>query len=608
MSTAPTPANAAATPSGTPASGAGPATSTTPAKAKKDAPPESARDTIESIIFALLMAFLFRTFEAEAFVIPTGSMAPTLYGRHKELHCHECGYPIVVGASDEVDNKDGSLINRLNQVVCQNCGGVTDAYEDVPFNGDRILVNKYPYEFGEPDRWDVFVFKNPEQPEMNYIKRLVGLPGETIRIRNGDLYGVVDGKASILRKPPEKQRLLQIPVYDDRYPAEKLLAAGWPERWAAVEKTGQPNGNGAIDGWEPTDLGWKHDPKTREFRLEKADAAPRTIRYRHYLATPEVWQSLASGIDVRPAASLVADDCGYNNFTVRAPFNDGISPSNLELGAYWVNDLTVNFGLELTAIDPGAAVVLELLEGVYQYQCKIDPSSGMATLTETSMTGNVTVELASQQTSLRGPGTYAIAFTCVDDRLCLWIDGSLVDFGPKASLEHFATADSLPHPRDRSPVGITVAGAQATVRELLLQRDVYYRTAESHCLHGLEDQLARLLDNVEQWSELYSNTEKCQTRDLQVDRNGFLAFGDNSPRSSDSRFWRDTQSVPRDFLVGKAFWIYWPHGVPFLNGGKGFTVMKHAVDRDVIKDKSWLAYPKMTFPFYPQFWRMKRIR
>ncbi len=69
-----------------------------PAKTKKDAPPKVRRGTIESIIFALLMAFLFRTFEAGAFVIPPGSMAPTLYGRHKEVHCHECGYPIVVGA------------------------------------------------------------------------------------------------------------------------------------------------------------------------------------------------------------------------------------------------------------------------------------------------------------------------------------------------------------------------------------------------------------------------------------------------------------------------------------------------------------------------------
>ena len=50
------------------------------------------RETIESVVIAFVLAFLFRTFEAEAFVIPTGSMAPTLQGRHKDVDCPKCGY------------------------------------------------------------------------------------------------------------------------------------------------------------------------------------------------------------------------------------------------------------------------------------------------------------------------------------------------------------------------------------------------------------------------------------------------------------------------------------------------------------------------------------
>ena len=61
------------------------------------------RETIESVVIAFVLAFLFRTFEAEAFVIPTGSMAPTLMGRHKDLVCPKCGYPYQVSASEEVD-------------------------------------------------------------------------------------------------------------------------------------------------------------------------------------------------------------------------------------------------------------------------------------------------------------------------------------------------------------------------------------------------------------------------------------------------------------------------------------------------------------------------
>ena len=45
------------------------------------------RETIESIAIAFMLAFLFRTFEAEAFVIPTGSMAPTLMGKHLDITC-----------------------------------------------------------------------------------------------------------------------------------------------------------------------------------------------------------------------------------------------------------------------------------------------------------------------------------------------------------------------------------------------------------------------------------------------------------------------------------------------------------------------------------------
>lgn len=598
--------NAPAASATSPASPASNPPSSGPGSKKKPEapPPESTRDTIESIIFALLMAFLFRTFEAEAFVIPTGSMAPTLYGRHKELSCEHCGFRVVVGASEEL-TKDGLLEDRLTKVVCQNCGGLNDAFDLLPFNGDRILVNKYPYEFGEPDRWDVFVFKNPDQPDMNYIKRLVGLPGETVRIRQGDLYKVVDGTARILRKPPEKQKLLQIPVYDDRHPPRTLLKAGWPERWAAMQQGGPEDG--AFGGWTDAPAsGWKHDPDKREFRLESGAAEPAWLRYRHYYASPIVWSSLADGKLLPPVAQLIADNCGYNNFVTK--YKPPMRIADLELGAYWVNDLTLNCEVEVESIDPGGALDFELCEGAYSYRCRVDLSSGIATLSETSLTGNVPVELGSQGTRLKGPGTYDVSFSCVDDRLSFWINGTLVDFGPKASLEHFVTSDNLPHSRDLTPVGIAAKGTSVRVRDLLLERDVYYRTAETRCLHGREDELARLLDNVEGWGQLFQSFEDCEQRDIEVDANGFLALGDNSPRSSDSRFWDKTKSVSREYLVGKAFWIYWPHGIPFLNDGRGYTVLRHSIVDNPQLIKSSADYPKMTAPFYPQFPRMKRIR
>ena len=70
--------------------------------------PAAIRETIESVVIAFVLAFLFRTFEAEAFVIPTGSMAPTLMGRHKDFDCPKCGYNYQVSASEEVD-AEGNL-------------------------------------------------------------------------------------------------------------------------------------------------------------------------------------------------------------------------------------------------------------------------------------------------------------------------------------------------------------------------------------------------------------------------------------------------------------------------------------------------------------------
>src|SRR5690348_1812916 len=75
--------------------------------AGKQVQSHAVRETVESIVIAFVLAFLFRTFEAEAFVIPTGSMAPTLMGRHKDVDCPKCGYRYQASASEE-ESEDGS--------------------------------------------------------------------------------------------------------------------------------------------------------------------------------------------------------------------------------------------------------------------------------------------------------------------------------------------------------------------------------------------------------------------------------------------------------------------------------------------------------------------
>ena len=59
------------------------------------------RETIESILIAIVLAMLFRTFQAEAFIIPTGSMAPGLQGQHIDVVCDKCKFQYRTGATEE---------------------------------------------------------------------------------------------------------------------------------------------------------------------------------------------------------------------------------------------------------------------------------------------------------------------------------------------------------------------------------------------------------------------------------------------------------------------------------------------------------------------------
>lgn len=169
-------------------------------------------NTLEWMLIALILAFVFRAFVMEAFRIPTGSMAETLRGQHFHLRCLACGYPFDLGPRGEGAWPMGN---------CPNCDMEVPEESKVTIsNGDRILVAKCLYQFVEPNRWDVVVFKNPLNPQENYIKRLVGRPGEQVEIVDGDIY--IDGR--IARKPPKVQEELWMPVYENDYqPSEGTL-------------------------------------------------------------------------------------------------------------------------------------------------------------------------------------------------------------------------------------------------------------------------------------------------------------------------------------------------------------------------------------------------
>jgi signal peptidase I len=149
---------------------------------KRPSQTEHVRETADSIVVAFILAFVFRAFVIEAFVIPTGSMAATLYGRHGTMICHDCGWEFAYGLSDPSSQPRDRRAYAAPEygpnelAACPNCGHGSSIAEinDSKGNseaGDRILALKWPYDVGGerlgPHRWDVTLFKDPSDNDLN---------------------------------------------------------------------------------------------------------------------------------------------------------------------------------------------------------------------------------------------------------------------------------------------------------------------------------------------------------------------------------------------------------------------------------------------------------
>ncbi len=100
----------------------GPVTETTTEKDKTPAAPkDTLREIIETVVFVIVLVLLLKTFVAEAFVIPTGSMATTLLGYHKTVTCPQCGHTFPVNTSKEMDDQE-EMQMPVTGCTCENCG------------------------------------------------------------------------------------------------------------------------------------------------------------------------------------------------------------------------------------------------------------------------------------------------------------------------------------------------------------------------------------------------------------------------------------------------------------------------------------------------------
>lgn len=583
---------------------------------KKVAVPEhpgrATRETIESVIIAIILAFLFRTFEAEAFVIPTGSMAPTLQGAHRDVACPQCGYRYRTGASLEHTSP-----NKVVGVICPICrfsqvlNPTVDPNSDT-FSGDRILVSKFAYQLGEPERWDPIVFKFPGNPKQNYIKRLVGLPGEVGRIYHGDVYVVPPGeqKEVILRKPAHKVVAMLQVVDDASFQSPALLNVKWPSRWQS---------------WSPPSSSqpakWSMSPDQRSFTTDGQGGAS-YVRYKHLVPFESDWLSINEGKlpdDMQNReGQLISDFYTYNfhyamdlgeyerikfappddyeglvlNGAYGSEHNRMANPTSIVLGKHWVGDLALE--AEVNVASSSGELLFDLVEGGSHYTCSIDVQSGVAKLQidggQTPFVDDTGKETPAPeaQTVLRGPGQYHVRLSNCDDEVLLWINGRVVAFS--APTTYATRLDCAPEataqdPGDLAPAGIGTNKASFTVSGMRILRDVYYIASNS----SDGDYQATREDTPDQITHIFTTPSTWSTTSLFASRgelrfaNGadqYFPLGDNSPESMDARSWihGDRSEIPgephyakpyveRKLLIGKALLIYWPHAwnrpIPF---------------------------------------------
>ena len=531
----------------------------------KDEHRDSPREIAETVVFVVVLVLMLKTFVAEAFVIPTGSMAETLYGYHKMVTCDKCGFVFPLNCHNEVENNIPAL-----DAVCPNCQHQIhwSSADQGPTwsSGDRVLVAKFLYDnnhLWSPKRHEVIVFKYPGEEHgdtieggpqkansaMNYIKRCEGLEEETIAIYGGDLYVT----KSLHYPPPQgdpKNFWLKANMHIDDPDAvalfhqsitRRIQNRGTPDDFEIIRKTPgmildvrrpvYDNDHQAKDltnkidqRWRMSDqAGWSGDDATfpKTFTHAAGEAKEQWLEYHHLLRESARNSAIANprGFESDPRR-LISNALGYNS---------GGADQNA-MWNRWVGDLMLDCTVKVT--DPQGEFVLELAKGIDRFQARFDLASGDCTLVRlTGKLGNQMEkqELAKKPTNLKKSGSYHVRFANFDERLTVWVDREL-PFGDGVAYSP-ATEEGPIGENDLTPARVGANKAGVAVSHLQLWRDIYY-TIPPTLPEGNKEVLT-----------------------MYVQKGHFLALGDNSSSSSDSRYWG---LVPRRLLLGRALAVYFP--------------------------------------------------
>ena len=132
-----------------------------------------------------------------AYRTPANAMAPTLRGSHRIGVCPHCSGELVLASNHQPGARLEQNENEMLEGICANCFQTSTAWtlESVPRGADRFVVGYLP----TPRRWDIVAYRYPHDRSQLYLHRLVGLPGESIEIKEGAIW--IDGVH--LEPPPQ---------------------------------------------------------------------------------------------------------------------------------------------------------------------------------------------------------------------------------------------------------------------------------------------------------------------------------------------------------------------------------------------------------------------
>ncbi len=571
------------------------------------------KETIEQILVAFILAFIFRAFVVEAFVIPTGSMAPTLMGAHMRFRCEDCGYEFDVNYPVRGNGEDVEIPKfaegKVYNAHCPNCGYQVGGTTAPPVHyGDRILVLKYLYLFQPPQRWDVVVFKSPDDQKyaQNFIKRLVGLPGESIMVLDGDVYKGAAGESvsafKIEPKSKSAQRALWRVVNDNDFlPVGKNGSREWRQPWKQTDGT----------GWTLTDRG----RASRIFSFKGSDAGAITF-------------DPAANRDTHALTEWLAYDVGSIDDRIAMRFE---TPQNT------VSDLKLKFFYQRHSGSGPLRAQLTKLDQTFTAEIADDAARLWRRIGEGTGPDDLGQELSSTTSVPKmGPASpLEVEFMNVDYRVTLRLNGHDVlstrpdQYHP--DLPRLLQAYKLRQKQPMPAVRIQASAQECSMTHLSLWRDIYYTNRDidrqslpwatpdnpvdlhtaapgrsfTARVEGVRSEKgSREVDvaadepllpgqqvefpgdsTIYHVSSVAGSTLRLDPSlaadvprgatirvEIPATENEYFVLGDNSLVSGDARYWRvpirlpgealqvEAGRVPERFVLGKAFFVYWPAG------------------------------------------------